>query len=63
MSLYGIDKKKTYYDYMLQWGEKHKWGLRGGIKTRNADNQCCGQTYIDMYLLDGTATSGTREGY
>lgn len=53
MALYGIDKKKTYYDYMLQWGEKHKWGLRGGIKTRNADNQCCGQTYIDMYILDG----------
>ncbi len=53
MSLYGIDKKKTYYDYMLQWGEKHKWGLRGSIKTRNADNQCCGQTYIDMYILDG----------
>lgn len=53
MALYKIDKKKTYYDYMLQWGEKHKWGLRGGIKTRNADNQCCGQTYIDMYVLDG----------
>lgn len=53
MALYTIDKNKTYYDYMLQWGEKHKWGLRGGIKTRNADNQCCGQTYIDMYLLDG----------
>ncbi|MGB3008051.1 MAG: glycoside hydrolase family 88 protein, partial [Chitinophagaceae bacterium] len=52
MSLYNIDKKKTYYDYTLQWGEKHKWGLRGGVKTRNADNQCCGQTYIDMYLLD-----------
>lgn len=52
MALYKIDKKKTYYDYMLQWGEKHKWGLRGGIKTRNADNQCCGQTYIDMYVLD-----------
>lgn len=53
MALYGIDKKKIYYDYMLQWGEKHKWGLRGGIKTRNADNQCCGQTYIDLYILDG----------
>jgi unsaturated rhamnogalacturonyl hydrolase len=53
MALYAIDKKKTYYDYALQWGEKHKWGLRGGIQTRNADNQCCGQTYIDMYLLDG----------
>lgn len=53
MALYQIDKKKAYYDYTLQWGENYKWGLRGGIKTRNADNQCCGQTYIDMYLLDG----------
>ena len=52
MALYKIDKQRSYYDYALQWGEKHKWGLRGGIKTRNADNQCCGQTYIDMYLLD-----------
>src|SRR6185503_5533341 len=53
MALYAIDKKKAYYDYALQWGEKHKWGLRGGVQTRNADNQCCGQTYIDLYLLDG----------
>jgi len=52
ISLYKIDKQRTYYDYALQWGEKHQWGLRGGAKTRNADNQCCGQTYIDMYLLD-----------
>jgi len=52
MALYRIDKQQAYYDYALQWGEKHKWGLRGGVKTRNADNQCCGQTYIDMYLLD-----------
>ncbi len=52
MALYNIDKKKAYYDYALQWGEKHKWGLRGGVKTRNADNQCCGQTYLDMYELD-----------
>lgn len=51
MALYNIDKKKEYYDYALQWGDKHKWGLRGGV-TRNADNQCCAQTYIDMYLLD-----------
>jgi rhamnogalacturonyl hydrolase YesR len=52
LALYSIDKKKEYHDYALQWGEKHKWGLRGGVRTRNADNQCCGQTYIDMYLLD-----------
>ncbi len=52
MALHTIDQQKTYYDYAMQWGEKHKWGLRGGIKTRNADNQCCGQTYIDLYILD-----------
>src|SRR5688572_15590953 len=48
MSLYKIDPQKSYYDYAVQWGDKHNWGLRGGIITRNADNQACGQTYIDL---------------
>jgi rhamnogalacturonyl hydrolase YesR len=52
MALYAIDKKKKYLDYAIDWGTKHKWGLRDGIQTRNADNQCCGQTYIDLYLID-----------
>src|SRR5687767_798739 len=52
MALYQIDKKKAYYNYAVDWGTKHKWGLRSGITTRNADNQCCGQTYIDLYRID-----------
>ncbi|MVM33555.1 glycoside hydrolase family 88 protein [Spirosoma sp. HMF4905] len=52
MALYGIDKRKAYYDYAVEWGEKHHWGLRSGINSRNADDQCCGQTYIDLYLID-----------
>jgi rhamnogalacturonyl hydrolase YesR len=52
MALYVIDKDKTYYDYAVQWGESHQWGLWGGVTVRNADNQCCGQTYIDLYLID-----------
>lgn len=52
MSLYQIHKDQEYYDYAVQWGEKHQWGLRGGIATRDADNQACGQTYIDLYLID-----------
>ncbi|WP_143773940.1 glycoside hydrolase family 88/105 protein [Niastella vici] len=52
MALYAVDKKKEYLDYAIDWGTKHNWGLRDGIQTRNADNQCCGQTYIDLYLLD-----------
>ncbi|GAB4041202.1 glycoside hydrolase family 88/105 protein [Spirosoma jeollabukense] len=52
MALYAIDKKKAYYEYAVEWGEKHNWGLRSGITTRNADDQCCGQTYIDLYLIE-----------
>src|SRR5690606_22315936 len=25
MALYGIDVDKRYYDYAVQWGEKHRW--------------------------------------
>lgn len=52
MALYSLDPQKTYYDYAVQWGEKHHWGLVGGVNTRHADNHCAGQTYIDLYLLD-----------
>jgi unsaturated rhamnogalacturonyl hydrolase len=52
MELYRIDPTKEYLDYAVHWGEAHKWNLRGGITVRNADNQCCGQTYIDLYLQD-----------
>lgn len=52
MALYSIDKKKAFYDYAVDWGKKHDWNLRGGITTRNGDNQACGQTYFDLYLLD-----------
>src|SRR3982750_1345124 len=52
MALYSIDKQEKYYDYAVNWGEKHKWGLRSGPETRNADDQACGQTYIDLYLKE-----------
>ncbi|WP_240336851.1 glycoside hydrolase family 88/105 protein [Rufibacter psychrotolerans] len=52
MALYKVDPQKRYYDYAVDWGEKHKWGLAGGVKTRHADNHTAGQTYIDLYLMD-----------
>lgn len=52
MALYKIDKQPRYLNYAVSWGEAHKWGLRNGIKTRNGDDQCCGQTYLDLYLID-----------
>jgi unsaturated rhamnogalacturonyl hydrolase len=52
MALYAVDPKKEYYDYAVDWATKHNWNLRNGPATRNADDQCCGQTYIDLYLID-----------
>ncbi|MBC6988191.1 glycoside hydrolase family 88 protein [Hymenobacter jejuensis] len=52
MALYNTDKQQRYYDYAVDWGQKHNWGLRKGITDRNADDQCAGQTYIDLYLID-----------
>jgi len=52
MALYSVDKKKAYYDYAVDWATKHNWTLRNGVTTRNGDNQACGQTYIDLYLID-----------
>ena len=52
MALYKIDQKKSYYDYAVSWATFHKWGFRSGNKTRNADDQCAAQTYIDLYKID-----------
>ena len=52
MSLYNIKPQQKYYDYAVQWGEKHQWGLVGGANTRHADNHCAGQTYLDLYQID-----------
>jgi unsaturated rhamnogalacturonyl hydrolase len=52
MALYKLRPDTSYLNYAVRWGEFHKWGMRSGIKTRNADDQDCGQTYIDLYLID-----------
>jgi rhamnogalacturonyl hydrolase YesR len=54
MALYKLNPDPSYLNYAVSWGEFHKWGLRDGIKTRDGNNQCCGQTYIDLYLMDTT---------
>ncbi|MDR3010118.1 MAG: glycoside hydrolase family 88 protein [Sphingobacterium sp.] len=53
MAFYKIDKQKRYYDYAVEWGDKHHWKpVRGEVYTRHADNQNCGMTYIDLYRID-----------
>jgi unsaturated rhamnogalacturonyl hydrolase len=53
MELYALDPKPEYLDYMIRWAEFHKWDLRDGETfTRNADNQCAGQIYLDLHRMD-----------
>lgn len=54
MALYSIFPDNRYYDYAYRWGELHNWGMRkDNTPTRNADNYCCSQIYIDLYQLSG----------
>jgi unsaturated rhamnogalacturonyl hydrolase len=54
MAFYKLDPQASYLDYAMRWAEFHEWNLRDGETfTRNADNQCAGQTYIDLYEIDG----------
>jgi unsaturated rhamnogalacturonyl hydrolase len=51
MALYSIYPKENYYQYTYDWASYHNWNMRNGCTTRNADDHCCGQTYIDMYRI------------
>ena len=51
MALHEIYPKEEFYQYALGWANSHEWGFRSGNTTRNADNYCAAQTYIDLYNL------------
>ena len=51
MALYYIYPREDYYKYTYDWADFHKWGMRNGNTTRNADDHCCGQAYIDIYKI------------
>lgn len=46
--LTGGAKYDAYYKYIYDWGTAHDWTPRNGCRTRDADDYCCCQTYIDM---------------
>jgi rhamnogalacturonyl hydrolase YesR len=48
MALQEIDPQQRYIDYALRWAEFHQWTPRNGVNTCDADDQCCGQTYVEL---------------
>lgn len=49
MAHYRVSGDARYLDYTRSWAEVHGYGLIGGNTTRNADSQCAGQVYFDLY--------------
>jgi len=52
LDFYKVYPKQAYFDYTNLWAYNNNWALNGGSSTRNADNQCIGQVYIDLYKMD-----------
>jgi rhamnogalacturonyl hydrolase YesR len=54
LALYNVEtdatKKTSYYSYGTKWGDSHSWALYSTPAT-NADNQACGQAYIELYNI------------
>ena len=59
MALNTVDPQQRYIDYATTWAMFHQWTPRNGINTCDADDQCCGQTYVE--LLPYTGTSDTEQ--
>ncbi len=58
------EKFDTYYKYIHDWGTAHKWTPRNGVTTRDADDYCCSQTYLDIYMLpDESGSAGQNDEY
>jgi unsaturated rhamnogalacturonyl hydrolase len=53
MALYRITQSASYRSYALDWAKANAWALRS--PATNADNQCAGQTYLELYELDAAA--------
>jgi rhamnogalacturonyl hydrolase YesR/regulation of enolase protein 1 (concanavalin A-like superfamily) len=53
MACYYTTSDSKYYNYALTWANKNNWQTYGytGTYTTNADAECCGQTYIELYNL------------
>jgi rhamnogalacturonyl hydrolase YesR len=57
LALYRINHDTNIYNYAVQWGAFTNWTIRAGDANTSPDNQCAGQEYVELYLLDTTQTN------
>lgn len=58
LNLWREEQRPEWLDYTVRWGEFHKWVSSSDTeaKAHNADYQCCGQSYLQLYMLDPSRT-------
>lgn len=56
LNLYRENPEERWLKYAVDWGEYHKWVSSSDTeaKAQNADYQCCGQTYLQLYQMEPT---------
>lgn len=54
LNMYREIPREEWLKYSVDWGEFHNWvsSEDNEARTYNADYQCCGQAYLQMYLMD-----------
>lgn len=54
LNIYREKQQEEWLKYAIDWGDFHDWYSCSDSQKRHADFQCCGQAYLQMYLMDKT---------
>jgi rhamnogalacturonyl hydrolase YesR len=57
MAMYYCSADEKYRANSTAWAQSYSWAPPGGATTTDANNQCCFQTYAEIYLLDPSAAN------
>lgn len=54
LNVYRENPKDEWLKYSVDWGEFHNWvsSADNEARTHNADYQCCGQAYLQLYKME-----------
>ncbi len=54
LNIYREQPKTEWLKYATDWGDFHKWisSTDNEARNANADYQCCGQSYLQMYMME-----------
>ncbi|MBR1389427.1 MAG: glycoside hydrolase family 88 protein [Prevotella sp.] len=54
LNMYREQQRSEWLKYAVDWGEFHEWYSCNDSQKRHADFQCCGQAYLQLYMMAPT---------